>query len=82
MNFSGFDIGFPRLSPVLNDAGQTAFAARLTGSGVRFHNNSGIWATDRTGVLQLIARTGDPLEVAPGDFRTISVLSLRCRHGQ
>jgi hypothetical protein len=45
---------------VLNDAGQVAFT-----------NPNGLWATDRAGELQLIARTGDLLEVAPGDFRTI-----------
>jgi len=38
---------------------------------VDLSNAVGIWATDRTGALQLIARTGDLLEVAPGDFRTI-----------
>ena len=61
---------------MLNDAGQTAFSAQLTGSGVDETNNQGIWATNPTGALQLIARTGDPLEVAPGDFRTINGLSF------
>ncbi len=65
------DVNYNSFSPTgiaLNDAGQTAFYGYLTGSG------TGIWATDRTGALQLISRTGDPLEVAPGDFRTISSL--------
>jgi hypothetical protein len=39
-------------------------------------NDHGIWATDRSGAQQLIVRKGDELEVAPGDFRTISDLSL------
>jgi hypothetical protein len=54
---------------MFNAAGQTAFNAQLIGSdGVSA--GSGIWATDRSGVLQLVARRGDLLEVAPGDFRT------------
>ncbi len=44
-------------TPALNDAGQTAFWAHLASGGI------GIWATDRTGALQLIVRSGDPLEV-------------------
>ena len=36
----------------------------------------GIWATDETGALQLIARTGTQLEVAPGVFRTIGDLAF------
>jgi hypothetical protein len=62
VTFTGFS------SHVLNDAGQIAFMARTIPGGLFF---DGIWATDRTGALQLIARTGDSLEVAPGDFRTI-----------
>jgi hypothetical protein len=63
-------------SLVLNNAGQIAIRGGLYGSGVDSTNNDGIWATDRTGALQLIARRGDPLEVAPGDFRTISGLNF------
>jgi hypothetical protein len=59
---------------ILNAAGQTAFFAQLAGSGISATNDFGIWATDRSGALQLIAREGDPLEVAPGDFRTVSGL--------
>ena len=62
--------------PTLNSAGQTAFRADLTGSGVDSTNNRGIWATDWTGILQLIARRGELLEVAPGDFRTLSDLDF------
>jgi hypothetical protein len=39
-------------------------------------NNAGLWATDPSGATQLIARTGDALEVAPADFRTINGLSF------
>jgi hypothetical protein len=30
-------------------------------------NNEGIWATDRNGLLRLIVRKGDPVEVAFND---------------
>jgi hypothetical protein len=58
--------------PTLNGEGQAAFRASLTGPGVSSSNNLGIWASDPEGALQLIARTGSPLEVAPGVLRTIS----------
>src|SRR5262249_52642408 len=54
--------------PTLNGAGQTAFRGFLTGTGVASTNNLGIWATDQSGALQLIARTGSQLEVTPGVF--------------
>lgn len=56
-----------------NDAGQVAFSAELAGAGIF---NTGLWATDRTGALILIAREGDVLEVAPNDFRTIQFLDV------
>jgi hypothetical protein len=62
--------------PLLNDAGQVAFRASLFGTLVDNTNNEGIWATNRSGELQLILRTGGLLEVAPGDSRTIRFLSL------
>ena len=49
-------------SPVLNDAGQTAFCADLTGSGVDSTNDAGIWS-EGSGSLALVARSGDH---APG----------------
>lgn len=58
----------------LNDAGQLGFSGSLTGPGVDASNDVGIWATDRAGTLRLIARKGEQLEIAPGDFRTISRL--------
>jgi hypothetical protein len=64
------------LAWVLNDAGQVATRQRVAGAGVDSTNDLGIWATDRTGALQLIVRKGDELEVAPGDRRTISELTL------
>jgi hypothetical protein len=62
-------IGIPRAK--LNDAGQVAFSAWLTGTGVDETNDAAIWATDRTGDLQLIVREGELLEIAPDDFRTV-----------
>jgi hypothetical protein len=57
--------------PVLNAAGQTAFLALFSINGITESNYRGIWATDTSGSLHVIARTGDVLEVEPGDFRTI-----------
>ena len=63
-------------SPVLNNAGQTAFFGFLDSSG---STDGGIWAEDPSGVLTLIAREGDLLDVDDGsgtDFRTISNLTF------
>ena len=49
-------------SPVLNNAGQTAFYATLTGSGVDSTNDQGIWS-EGSGSLALVARSGSQ---APG----------------
>jgi hypothetical protein len=57
--------------PAFNKNGQIAFIATLQGSGLPTNAN-GIWALDREGQLQLIVRTGDMLEVAPGTFRQVS----------
>jgi hypothetical protein len=60
----------------MNGLGQSVFTAFLTGDEVVFGNRIGLWATDIAGALHLIARTGDSLEVAPGDIRTIIDLSF------
>ncbi len=62
--------------PTINNEGQIAFRGTLAGSGVSLSNNLGIWATDQTGVLQLIARSGTQLEVSPGVLRLISDLGF------
>jgi hypothetical protein len=46
-------------TPVLNGAGQTAFSAFLTGSGVDLSNDYGIWS-EGGGSLALVARSGSP----------------------
>jgi uncharacterized protein YjbI with pentapeptide repeats len=64
---SGSDSAFNQ--PLLNNSGQIAFFGRT-------NYGRGIWATDRSGTLQLIAREGDLLEVAPGDIRRILELGF------
>jgi hypothetical protein len=64
---SGSDSAFNQ--PLLNNSGQIAFFGRT-------NYGRGIWATDRSGTLQLIAREGDLLDVAPGDVRTILELGF------
>src|SRR4029079_9472680 len=58
--------------PSINAAGQTACLCALVGPGVSLQNDMGVWAQDIHGVLHLIAREGDPLEVAPGDVRIMA----------
>jgi len=68
--------------PVLNEAGQTAFLANLNGG--TGPTDAGIWAEDTSGVLRLIARAGDLLDVDDGpgtDFRTISELNFYSDNG-
>jgi hypothetical protein len=65
---------FDTNSYVLNADGRIAFLGRLTGTDVTTANDVGIWATDASGEIQLIAREGNQLEVTPGDTRTIKEL--------
>ena len=64
------------LDPVINAAGQVAFQAVLSGPNVSEQqgNLRGLWAQDRQGNLELIAREGDTLQIGSGDFRTIDFL--------
>ncbi|MCH8824205.1 MAG: hypothetical protein IH984_11945 [Planctomycetes bacterium] len=57
--------------PVTNATGQVAFTAWLTGEGVDGFNHFGVWAEDPDGLLTLVIREGDQIEVAPGDVRTV-----------
>ena len=50
--------------PAINENGQIAFQARLGGDGVSFNNDEAIFATDTDGILQLIARDGDLLDLS------------------
>jgi formylglycine-generating enzyme required for sulfatase activity len=62
---------FPFGDPVLNDAGQIAFKARVILGG-----GESIWATDRNGVLQPVVSAAELLEIAPGDFRRIESIDF------
>lgn len=72
--FSGDDLipAFER--PSINSTGQIAFEALTSGPLGEF--GRGIWATDPSGTLQLIAHTGTNIQVAPGDVREIELLKL------
>ena len=76
---------------VLNSRGQLAFTANLfiprqfgrdgpffgnPEGGVNSSNSSGLWATDTSGALRLIAREGDVLQIGPNDFRTVASLNF------
>jgi hypothetical protein len=70
--------------PAINSLGQIAFTADLRGDGITAANNQAIFAEDTAGVLHLIARKGDPLDVDDGpeeDLRTISALGFRSGSG-
>jgi hypothetical protein len=70
---TGSGVNFSSLfSPVLNDAGQVAFRAGLTGSGVDASNNAGIWR-GAPGSLSLVARMGS---AAPGTGSGVNFSSL------
>jgi hypothetical protein len=73
INFLHFYSGSNQLA--LNDAGQLAFTAKLQGLGVNAANDLGLWGVNPLGQLQLIAREGGAIEVAPNDFRIISALN-------
>jgi hypothetical protein len=60
----------------INSTGQVAFSGTLAGGLTTAANDTGIWAQTLGGVLTLIAREGQAMEVAPGSIRTISTLSL------
>ena len=71
--YADFESPFSRTA--FNDLGQVAFFAKLRGAGITSANESGIWVTDVTGQLHLVARAGTSIEVSPGDARVINQLS-------
>jgi hypothetical protein len=76
--FSSFEStggSFPPADRTINALGQTAFFANFSNptSGAQ---GAGIWAQDSTGNLHPIVWTGQQLEVAPGDVRTVSFFSF------
>ncbi|MBC7834602.1 MAG: hypothetical protein H7Y88_05815 [Phycisphaerales bacterium] len=62
------------LEPSLNDRGQVAFLARVTGANIVLANNLVLVATDTCGGRHLIAQTGTPFAFPgdPGPARTIT----------
>lgn len=58
--------------PALNDAGQAAYLATLSGSGVTPANDRGLFVSVPAVGELMIAREGDLFDVGGGDFRTIA----------
>jgi hypothetical protein len=71
---------FFRNTPAMNRFGQIATPATLIDTQPGTGTPS-LWATDIDGNLMMIGRAGGTLEVAPGDVRTISSLSMLTKHG-
>ena len=72
--------GFARNTPAVNRFGQLAFPATLSDSQSGASSTS-LWATDLDENLMLIARVGSTFEVAVGDVRTVSSLTMLTNHG-
>lgn len=70
---------FFRNTPSINRFGQIATPAILVEPGGA--NKQSLWATDLEGNPVMIARVGGSLEVAPGDVRTITAISMLTFHG-
>ncbi|HWL94452.1 MAG TPA: choice-of-anchor tandem repeat NxxGxxAF-containing protein [Phycisphaerae bacterium] len=64
------------LEPAINGTGQIAFNGLLTGAGVDFSNDGGIWIQDADASVRLIVREGDEVSAALGDVRTITTLGF------
>jgi hypothetical protein len=56
---------------LMNDNGLVVFHSPLEGPGARGPGDYGIFGTDPTGQLHLVARKGDLFQVGPDDLRTI-----------
>jgi hypothetical protein len=65
---------------LLNDRGQMAFIGYIRPKGT-IATNTSLWGYDPDSGVHLIARAGDAFEVAPGDIRTISGLSIPINAG-
>ncbi len=67
--------GFPSYTFFVNASGVVAFVASLVGSGVNGSNDRGVWM-GRAGEIELVAREGNPIPIAPGDSRTLSSFDI------
>ena len=79
VTFSTFDVMALANSGGAGNDGGLAFEATVTGAGVTSANNTGIWAVDSTGELQLVMRTGDTFNVASSGtpvYKRVSELSF------
>jgi hypothetical protein len=65
----------------LNERGQLVFQGSLVGPDVTSDNKHGIWAQDIHGAVRLILRSGDALEVGPGDVRVVASATLLLNSG-
>lgn len=61
--------------PAINNVGDTAFVGKFAGTSVTDANDEALFA-EKNGVLELIIREGDLLEVLEGDLRTIAFFSF------
>ncbi|MGH7132616.1 MAG: DUF7453 family protein [Phycisphaerales bacterium] len=59
-----------------NSAGQVAFTATLTGTGVVAANNNALFFWDPVLGLRLVAREGDPIHIGGGATATVSASGL------
>jgi len=56
--------------------GRIVLQANLAGPGITSSNSRGLWLIDGPGEPQLVLRLGDLVEVAPGDSRVLTGISL------
>ncbi len=61
---------------LINSLGQTAFIHQIMRKIDGVAMGEGIWVRDQFGVLQLISKVGDSIEISPGVFRTIATLNF------
>ncbi len=65
-------------SPTINAAGQIAFSATLDGEGEIISNttDTGVWATDINGILGLVVREGDTLQLRSNAVGTVKTSAI------
>jgi hypothetical protein len=62
---------------ILPDAGGLVFLAKVAGTNITSANNSGLWAVDGGGVVQLVAQRGGVISVNGADkkLKTITLFA-------
>ena len=68
----GTEFGFSTLG-LLFESGEIVFTSELSGP---IGNRTGLFMADAAGAIDLIVRTGQSFEVAPGDTRTVASFEL------